>query len=115
MNTSDQTQNNTPNNVTRFPVAINKHSSTEMGIDWNHGEKTIVSFIDLRFYCRCAECVDEWTRKRKLERKNIKPDIKPMKVEEVGRYAIQIQWSDGHRAGIYPFDLLYEIATGKAQ
>lgn len=97
------------------PTSIEKHSTTEMIVKWNNGETSIIPFVDLRYFCRCAECVDEWTRKRKLERKNIKPDIKPMAVELVGRYALQISWSDGHKAGIYPFEQVYEIALGRAE
>lgn len=84
-----------------------------MAIVWNSGETTAVPFAELRFRCRCAECVDEWSRKRKIKRENVPADIKPVVVEAVGRYAIQIDWSDGHRAGIYPFPLLYWIATGR--
>lgn len=86
-----------------------------MRVLWNNGEETLIPFIELRFQCKCAECVDEWTRERKLKKSNIKPDIKPMSVELVGRYAVQIQWSDGHKAGIYPFELLYNIAKGVQQ
>jgi DUF971 family protein len=101
--------------TSRIPTDVQKYSDTEMSIQWDSGEKTIVSFTDLRFHCRCAECVDEWTRKRRITRERIRADIKPTAVESVGRYAIQINWNDGHRTGIYPFELLYEIATGKAE
>jgi DUF971 family protein len=94
------------------PTKIQKSSETEMSIAWNSGETTLIPFRTLRFECRCAECVDEWTRERRIKIESIKSDIKPRKVETVGRYAIQIAWSDGHAAGIYPFDVLYEIATG---
>jgi DUF971 family protein len=33
-------------------------------------------------------------------------DVHPLKIEGVGRYAIQIEWSDGHRWGIYTFERL---------
>ena len=95
-----------------IPTAIKKHSTTEMSVAWDNGEVTLIPFVELRFQCRCAECVDEWSRVRKLQRSQIKPDIKPMSVEIVGRYAVQIHWADGHRTGIYPFDLLYDIAKG---
>ena len=101
--------------ITPTPLSLNKKSPTEMVIQWSSGEESVVPFINLRFFCRCAECVDEWSRERKLKKSNIKPDIKPMKIETVGRYAIQINWSDGHSAGIYPYDLLYDIAQGRAQ
>ena len=32
-----------------------------------------------------------------------------MRVQTVGRYAIQIEWSDGHGSGIYPFARLREM------
>jgi DUF971 family protein len=37
-------------------------------------------------------------------------DITPRALQSVGRYAIQIEWSDGHDTGIYPFERLRELA-----
>lgn len=85
-----------------------------MSIAWSTGETTVTSFIDLRFECRCAECVDEWTARRRITREQVRADVKPTLVEPVGRYAIKIDWSDGHRTGIYTYDLLYSIAKGQA-
>ncbi len=36
-----------------------------------------------------------------------------MKIEPVGRYGIHIEWSDGHRTGMYHFDRLYELAKSE--
>jgi DUF971 family protein len=33
-------------------------------------------------------------------------DVHPVRIQPVGRYAIQIDWSDGHQSGIYPFERL---------
>lgn len=96
------------------PQKIEKKSDTQMHIEWSNGEKTDVNFTEIRFHCRCASCVDEWTRVRKVKRTEIKSDVKPNLVEAVGRYAIQITWTDGHKAGIYPYELLYAIAKGNA-
>ena len=38
-----------------------------------------------------------------------KPVLKMLHVEEVGTYAIRIDWSDGHNTGIYSFDHLRQI------
>jgi DUF971 family protein len=95
------------------PTSIQKKSETEMSIAWNTGENSTVLFTELRFQCRCAECVDEWTRKRRISREQVRKDVKPVHVEAVGRYAIQIDWNDGHKTGIYPYELLYAIATGR--
>ncbi|MGE4233149.1 MAG: DUF971 domain-containing protein [Bacteriovoracia bacterium] len=90
-------------------VRIEKVADTKIGLTWSNGDHQTIAFTDLRFECRCAQCVDEWTRERKLHKSQIDPYIKPLKVEPVGQYAIQIEWSDGHATGIYPFEHLYEI------
>ena len=33
----------------------------------------------------------------------------------MGRYAIGIDWSDGHNSGIYPFERLRELADRDAK
>lgn len=80
-----------------------------MQIIWSDGSDTEIEFRKLRFECRCAECVDEWTRERRIKLEQIPAGIYPTKIAPVGRYAIQIAWNDGHKTGIYPFDLLYDL------
>ncbi len=94
---------------TPIPLKIQKHSEKEMLFVWDNHEQTKVSYFNLRFHCNCAECVDEWTRKKRITIESISKDVKPVHVEVVGRYAIQIQWTDGHKTGIYPFDFLYKL------
>lgn len=91
------------------PTRIEKHSPTEMLLAWNTGEQFAVSFVDLRYLCPCASCVDENTGERVIERSSIGPDIRPTGVSIVGRYAVQIIWSDLHSTGMFSFDRLYEI------
>ena len=79
-------------------------------LSFDTGENFSVPYLELRFQCPCATCVDEMTGKRTLKRESLKPDVKPLKVEPVGRYGIHVEWSDGHRTGMYHFDRLYEIA-----
>lgn len=81
-----------------------------MGFDT--GEEFIVSSLEMRFECPCASCVDEITGRRTLKRETLRPDVRPLKIEPVGRYGIHIDWSDGHRTGMYHFDTLYSIAKG---
>ena len=64
---------------------------------------------ELRLQCPCALCVDEWTREKKVKGETIAADIRPTSIETVGRYALKIDWSDGHNTGIYPFDSLRKI------
>lgn len=91
------------------PTQIEPLSPIEMFMTWNNGEKFSVPYVEIRFYCPCAGCVDEHTGKRTIQKTSIAPDIRPAAVELVGRYAVQISWSDGHNTGIYHFDRLFEL------
>jgi ATP-binding protein involved in chromosome partitioning len=57
----------------------------------------------IRLACECAHCVDEWTGEKQLDPADVPADVHPLRIEPVGRYAIQFEWSDGHSSGIYPF------------
>ena len=63
----------------------------------------------LRVACRCASCVDEMTGQRILRPEDVAPDVHPLAIQYVGRYALQFNWSDGHDTGIYPFRYLREL------
>jgi ATP-binding protein involved in chromosome partitioning len=66
---------------------------------------------DLRIACPCAACVDETTGRRRLDPARIPEDVHARAIRPVGRYAVHIEWSDGHTTGIYSFDLLRRLAT----
>ena len=40
---------------------------------------------------------------------SVPQNVYPVKIDLVGRYAISIQWSDGHNTGIYAFDRLRKL------
>lgn len=94
------------------PTRLDKFSPTEMLINWSNDERYAVPFVDLRFLCPCAGCVDEHTGERTILRSSIGPDIRPTGVQLVGRYGVQISWSDGHATGMFHFDRLHEICLG---
>ncbi len=73
---------------------------------WRDGHESHYAFLDLRDACPCAECVDEITGQKRLERSSIPPDIHPLGSEYVGNYALRIHWSDGHSTGLYNFKTL---------
>jgi len=50
--------------------------------------------------------VNEITGARTLKSEMIPQDIKPLALNLVGRYAINIAWSDGHNTGLYGFEYL---------
>ena len=63
----------------------------------------------LRARCPCAGCVDEWSGQRTVSEAQVKPDVRAQNLEPVGRYAVRIDWSDGHNSGIYSWEYLLEM------
>lgn len=94
------------------PTGIRQHGPTQLAIDWSDGELSIYDVRRLRLLCPCAVCIDEWTGEQRLDPESVDADVRPVKIQPVGRYAIQIAWSDGHDTGIYTFTRLRELATG---
>ena len=91
------------------PTTLQPYSSSEILIGWSDGQQYILPYLELRFLCPCAHCVDEHTGKRTLQRGSLSPEVHPTDIKPVGRYAVQIHWSDGHGTGLYAFDRLHDI------
>jgi ATP-binding protein involved in chromosome partitioning len=73
--------------------------------------KTRLDFRKARLACPCAECVDENTGRVKLEEHLVPKDVRPFRFHPVGRYGLQIAWSDGHSTGIYTYRHLSELSN----
>ena len=78
---------------------------------WSDGDDTELGHRFLRLNCSCALCVEELTNHKLIDPTTIPEDIKAEDFLFVGRYAVQFLWSDGHYTGIYPFDILRDLAT----
>ena len=88
-------------------IAISK--SKGIKIDWKDGHSSDYGLSYLRDECPCATCAGtHGTPPRPREADNpfpmFKPALKMLGVEPVGNYAIRIDWSDGHNAGIYSWE-----------
>ncbi|MBC7658682.1 MAG: DUF971 domain-containing protein [Chitinophagaceae bacterium] len=77
-----------------------------LAINWTDGKKSLYDTVELRRQCRCAFCIDEVTKQPKLDPDSVPETLRPVKIESVGRYALTIAFSDGHKTGIYSFDWL---------
>lgn len=99
----------------KIPTRIEPYSATEMFIAWNSGQSYRLPYMEIRFQCPCASCVDENTGKRVIKREDVALDIKPTGVQVVGRYALQISWNDGHQTGMYHFDRMAELCQKQGQ
>ena len=81
------------------------------GILWTDGQESNYNVHDLRQRCPCASCVDEMTGRRIISAEDISQDVRPLVIKSVGRYALQIEYDDGHNTGIYSFENLRNISN----
>lgn len=97
-------------------IAISKSKGVK--IDWKDGHRSEYSLTYLRDKCPCAQCTGAHgtppgPKGTPPESDNpfqmYKPVLKMLDVEPVGNYAIRINWSDGHSAGIYSYEHLRSI------
>lgn len=91
------------------PRNIAQKGSRTLAITWQDEHESEYDVRALRLACGCAECVDEWSGEERLDESAVPADVAPVRIQPVGRYAIQIEWSDGHATGIYPFRRLREL------
>lgn len=107
----------------RKPASVKVHVSTGAGVDitWADGHASHYDFDYLRKECPCATCNDERIKKANAGTRGtepsplpnalpmFKPKLKARSAKSVGNYALQIDFTDGHGAGIYSFDFLRTI------
>ena len=91
------------------PVKIEQAGPDTLCIRWQDGHESLYPVRRLRLGCRCAKCVEELTGRPLLLERDVPEDVRPRSISPVGRYAIQISWSDGHDTGIYTFEYLREL------
>ncbi len=90
--------------------SLSQRDDRTLHILWGDGQESDFDVVFLRRKCPCASCIDEWTGKKKLEGATVDDSVRPIEVKSVGRYALTMNFDDGHRTGIYPFRYLRELA-----
>jgi DUF971 family protein len=99
------------------PTAVKIHVKTGAGVDitWADGHSSHYDFAYLRDQCPCATCNDERGKKDVLTTMNLpsspllpmyKPKPRAQAATQVGNYAVQISFTDGHSTGIFSYDYL---------
>ena len=78
-------------------------------VRWDDGRESKFAPRWLRARCPCAGCVEEWSGKRVVGEAEVAETVRPRGMNPVGRYAIQIEWSDGHDTGIYSWEYLLKL------
>lgn len=92
------------------PEAIDVTDENAIRIRWPGGPEVTIPAARLRDFCPCAGCIEEGTGRKLLDPGTIPPDIRPLEINPVGSYAIQIQWSDGHNTGLYSWKTLRDAS-----
>ncbi len=81
-------------------------------IVWADGATTPIHHRTLRGFCPCAHCQGHQGPIEWVEGMASLPDaaLELVEIAEVGQYAVQLGWGDGHSTGIYSFSYLRELA-----
>jgi DUF971 family protein len=95
------------------PIDLAFDNDGNLLIHWDDNKESNFAPRWLRARCPCAECVEEWSGKRVVGDEQVKEGTKPRGMKDVGRYAVQIEWSDGHSTGIYSWDYLLKLREEK--
>ncbi len=89
---------------------IDQADSRTLKIVWTDDVESLFDVVELRRMCPCASCVDEWTKQRTINPSAIQDSVRPISVDSVGQYALQINYNDNHKTGIYTYKYLRELS-----
>ncbi len=85
---------------------IRQVSNHSFSILWSDDCEQIFELSELQRRCPCAQCHDEFTGTSLVHTGMINDNVRAIKIHNVGRYAIRIQFNSGCSLGIYSFDFL---------
>ncbi len=95
------------------PIDV-QHIGNELAVKWDDGTESFIALEKLRRACPCAGCKGERDVMGNLYKRPDRPltpaAFQLLHVVNVGGYALQPVWADGHASGLYPFDYLKQVA-----
>ncbi|MEA2011276.1 MAG: DUF971 domain-containing protein [Actinomycetota bacterium] len=77
-------------------------------IAWTDGVSTVVSGDTLRSSCPCAECREHESETPSIIQIGNRSSIADAQL--IGGYAIRFTFGDGHADGLYPYEILRQLA-----
>src|SRR5205085_7570382 len=87
----------------------------ELAIKWDDGSESFVTLEKLRRHCPCAGCQGERDIMGNVYKGPDKPltpqAFQVVRLNNVGGYALQPFWADGHSTGLYSYDYLKAVAA----
>jgi DUF971 family protein len=93
--------------MTAPPEAIENHAARGvLALRWPDGRMAALTHARLRAACPCSEC-----RAQRRAGIDVEADdgVRLAAIEPVGAYALNLAFSDGHRRGIYPYEMLADL------
>jgi DUF971 family protein len=88
-------------------IAVRDAART-LTITWGDGHISRYPFWFLRGFCPCAVCQGHGGGLQFVgEAEGVGPDLAT--IDDVGHYAMNLTWSDGHKTGIYTLDALRNL------
>jgi DUF971 family protein len=99
------------------PIDLQQIGS-ELAIKWDDGGESFIPIEKLRRACPCAGCVGERDVMGTLHKAPDQPlspqSFQLQRLVNVGGYAIQPVWGDGHASGLFSFEYLRRLAGEQA-
>ncbi len=93
------------------PFKIKIENNSTLSILWDNGETSELELRTLRKYCPCATCLAEREKQNSMYIPIFSENqITVQSINQVGKYAIQIHWKDGHNTGIYEYPFLRNLS-----
>jgi len=82
-------------------------------IDWSDGSTVRLHHRVLRGFCPCAHCQGHQGPISWVEGTDELSEqaLELSGLSEVGQYALQLEWGDGHATGIYSFRYLQDLGV----
>ena len=93
--------------MTALPETIENHAARGvLTLRWPDGRMAALTHARLRAACPCSEC-----RAQRGAGATVEADdgVRLAAIEPVGAYALNLVFSDGHRRGIYPYEMLVTL------
>ncbi|MFC5051642.1 DUF971 domain-containing protein [Rubritalea spongiae] len=84
----------------------------ELAIAWSDGLENYIKHEELRKACPCANCQGEPDALGRVVKPPVHYNEKSFQLvrfENIGGYAVQFHWADGHGTGIYSYEYLRKL------
>ncbi len=96
------------------PRTVTLNADGGLSILWDDGHRSVHSGAALRLACGCAMCRDEWSGEPRIGPGTVPGGVTVRESRPVGRYGLQLTFSDGHGTGIFTFDRLRAVCECEA-